>query len=90
MATTLAQLDAAIAAEATEITTLTEAVTAVDNDITNLLAEIAAGGNVDVTKELTAIQANTSAIASVVSAAQAADAKINPPGPSNEGQVPPS
>lgn len=86
--TTLKQLDDAIAAETQEITTLEQAVTAVDTDIENLLAEIASGGNVDVTKELQAIQANTSAIAKVVSDAQAEDQKVNPSGPSNQGEIP--
>jgi hypothetical protein len=90
---TLAQLDAAIAADATEeasltsaVGTLTQIVTIVDNDIAELLAKVAAGTPVDVTAELTAIQKNTAAnVASVtaiqaaVTSATAADASVNPP-----------
>ncbi len=76
---TLADLDAAIAAQTTEVATLTAAVEKVDADITALLAKIAGGGAVDVTAELTAIQANTTAITAAVTAAQAADVAANPP-----------
>lgn len=79
MATTLAQLDAAIAAETTEDATLLTAVTAVQTDITNLLAKIAAGTPVDVTSELTAVNANLATVTGAVTNLQAADAAANPP-----------
>lgn len=87
MTTSIAQLDAAIAAEAAsdeqELQTLQGAVTKVDADITTLLEQIQAGGKVDVTAELESIQANTAALKSGVDSAvaslSAADAQANAP-----------
>lgn len=87
MTTSIAQLDAAIAAEAAsdeqELQTLQGAVTKVDDDITALIAKIDAGGKVDVTAELEAIQANTGALKagvdSAVASLAAADAQANAP-----------
>lgn len=88
MATTLAQLDAAIAAEGTEETTLAGAVTSLSGvitqlgtDIAALIAKVQAGG--DFTNELNAVNANlatatstAASVATVTTAAQAEDASV--------------
>ena len=88
MATTLAQLDAAIAAEGTEETTLAGAVTALATLITQLGTDIAAliaavQAGQDFTNELNAVNANLAtatatagSVATVTTAAQAEDTSV--------------
>ena len=88
VATTLAQLDAAIAAEGAEETTLAGAVTTLagvitqlGTDITALIAKVQGGG--DFTNELNAVNANlataqatATSVANVTTAAQAEDTAV--------------
>lgn len=88
MATTLADLDAAIAADTTEETTLAGAVTSLatlitqlGTDINALIAKVQAGQ--DFTNELNAVNANlatatatATSVASATTAAQSADTAV--------------
>jgi len=77
MAASIADLDAALAQEDASLGTLAQTVTANDAQITALLQKIAAGGNVDVTAELTKIQAQTAAVAAAVNAVVASDQRTS-------------
>lgn len=90
MAASIADLQAAIAAQTAEIATaqtaLVAALNTVSNDITELIAKLAAAGTPpDLTDELTQINANTQAIATAVTTTQTdvsgLDAQVNPPAP---------
>lgn len=76
---TLADLDAAIAAETTENATLLSAVTQLDTDVTALIAKIGQGQ--DFTAELNAVNANIATITGVVTSATAEDAAVQAANP---------
>lgn len=82
VATTLAQLDAAIAAETQENATLVSTVTQLATDITALIAAVNNGQ--DFTNELNAVNANLATITGVVTQAATEDAAVKgatPPPP---------
>lgn len=73
-------LNAAIQAEDVEITDIAASVTQIDTDVDKLLAAVAAGATpTDLTNQITAIQAHTSALQTAVGQMTAEDAKVNPP-----------
>ena|SRR6266850_1526083 len=71
MAVTLAQVDAAIAAENTSLVSLAALATKLDADVTALAAKVGAGQ--DFTAELDAVQANAGLLATVATNVQSAD-----------------
>jgi CII-binding regulator of phage lambda lysogenization HflD len=71
MATTLAQLDAALATLTTEVATVV-------TDVTALIAKINASGNQDFTNEANSVQASIAALQGSDAAAQQV---LNPPAP---------
>ena|ERR1700729_797186 len=71
MATTLAQLDAAIAAENTSITSLVSLATQLDTDVTALVAKVNSGA--DFTNELNAVQTNAGLLSTATANVQSAD-----------------
>lgn len=71
MATTLAQLDAAIAAENASLTSLSQLSTQLDTDVAALVTAINNGQ--DFTNELNAVQTGASTLATAVANVQSAD-----------------
>jgi hypothetical protein len=71
MTTTLAQLDAAIAAENTSIASLVALATKLDTDVTALVAKVNTGA--DFTAELNAVQANAGLLSTATTNVQSAD-----------------
>lgn len=77
MAATIADLDTALAQEDASLGTLAQTITDNDTKITALLQQIASGQPVDVTAELTKIQAQNQAVANAIAAVAASDARTS-------------
>jgi uncharacterized protein YoxC len=77
MATTLAQLDAAIAAENVTLTSLVALSNQLITDVNALVAKVGSGA--DFTNELNAVQANAALLQTASTNVQTADSAANPP-----------
>lgn len=75
----LDDLNTAIQAEDVQVTTIAASVTKIDSDVDALLAKAQGGATgPDLTQEIQAIQAHTSALSAAVSQLTAEDTKANP------------
>jgi len=81
MSTSLTQLDAALAAQTTEIASLTSILTQYNSDVNALVTKLQSGQ--DYTNELNVVTANSTAVQNAVSSLQSADTQtqaiLNPP-----------